>query len=165
MMVVLVTASCLLASCNKTDRPASTAPVQSVSLQDVQPLFGGRNVWVGAPGSVIVQVVERGQKEKRYELTLAPGALADLERLLAKHEFPKIKLKELPGQPDEARPTISITTSDGNSIGVAKWAGDKHEGFDAVYAWLLDLEKRAKKGGKLVYEGKFDPTWRPDNGP
>jgi hypothetical protein len=157
------TASVESASPAKESMPTSThtAAVESVSLQDVQTLFGGQNLWLSSNGKVIAQVVEPGLKEKRYELTLASDEVAELEQLLAKHDFAKIQLKERSGRPDEARPTISVTTADEKTTEVAKWAGDAHPGFDAIYAQLMAIVDRAKKANQLLYEGKFDHNWRP----
>ncbi|MBW2454053.1 MAG: hypothetical protein JRI68_06070 [Deltaproteobacteria bacterium] len=157
------TASVETASVDQGTPPATrTASVASVSLEDVQALFGGQNIWISSKGKVIAQVVEPGLKEKRYELALDPGQFAEVEAQLAKHQFAKIEIEDRPGVPDEARPTITVVTADGKATVVAKWANDKHAGFDSIYQQLLAIVDRAKQANKLLYEGKFDYKWRPD---
>lgn len=157
------TASVETASGDQGTPPATTtASVDSVSLEDVQALFGGQNIWITSNGKVIAQVVEPGLEEKRYELDLDPGQFAEVEALLAKHQFAKIEIKDRPAVPDEARPTITVVTADEKTTVVAKWANDKHPGFDAIYQQLLAIVARAKQANQVLYEGKFDFKWRPD---
>ncbi len=100
--------------------------------------------------------------KKRYELVLDPEQLAEVEALLAKHQFATIQIDDRPGVPDEARPTKPVVTASGQTTEIAKWANDSHPGFDAIYQGLLAIVDRAKQGNKLTYEGKLDFKWRPD---
>lgn len=130
------------------------------SLLDVQGLWGGQNVFLQADGSAVVQIVSQGMREKRYELKLDAAKVAEFEKLLARHDFFIIKIKERPGIPDEAHPEIAVRLASGQERKVMKWAGDKHPDFDPLYAWLLAVAESAK-AGKPVFEGAFDWKWRP----
>jgi hypothetical protein len=63
--------------------------------------------------------------------------------------------------PDEAHPEISLTNAAGESRKAAKWANDKALAFDKVYAVLVGISKRTAEL-KPEYEGKYDPTWKPE---
>ncbi len=59
------------------------------------------------------------------------------------------------GVPDEARLTITVVNAAGEGRSVAKWAGQKVERFDRIYAELLRLETQAQSV-KTIYTGKYD---------
>ena len=53
----------------------------------------------------------------------------------------------------------SAATRAGPTTTVRKWAKGKRPDFGTVYDYLLRL---CRAEGKLVYEGPFDLSWRPD---
>jgi hypothetical protein len=87
--------------------------------------------------------------------------MRQLGRLVEQRGFFKIAIKERAGVPGEARPSITIRLASGETRTVAKWANDKHPDFDAIYHWLLEQIQKAQQG-KPVYEGPYDPRWKPD---
>ena len=139
--------------------PARTAPAR-VALYDVQGLHGGRNVFIEPTGRAVVVTVAPGMREARHELNLSSKELSELHVLLKKHHFFGIEIPKRLGVPDEAHPQIEVGLPDGQLRSVMKWANDQHADFDAIYGWLLALEKRAQST-RAIKRGAFDWHWRP----
>ena len=137
-----------------------------VTLRDVQGLWGGQDLWLDADGKLVVQTVhmaDRLKGTKRFTTQLSAEQVAAAVKLLADRKFLEIRIPPRPGVPDEARPTITLRTSDGREASVAKWANDKHPDFDAIYKHLLDLVKEAVKG-EPSYVGPYNRAWQPPLG-
>ena len=115
-------------------------PAVSIELSDVQGLWGGRRIRVTGDRQMIVQIVERGMIERRYELQLSPSGFRRLLNVLIENDFVTLRPTERPGIPDEPRPTITVINAAGEKRTVAKWAGVKDERFAAIYAEFLRLE-------------------------
>lgn len=147
------------------EHPTAELPhFERLMLRDVQGLEGGRNVYVAADGSVTVQVVtptETGLAEKRYEFQLSDDQRKALLKLLDQHPLAKVRIPMPPGIPDQARPEITLQRSGGRITTVAKWDDQRHPDFDAIYAYLLGLEKAAQQK-KPVRDGSYDPDWWPE---
>jgi hypothetical protein len=115
-----------------------------IELEDVQPLYGGVRVrlptWTGS--FVFVTWVDAGGAETKYRLGLGMGEKEDLCQSLVDQDFLTIRLEERPGQPDEARPRLTLTNRQHKSHTVAKWAGVADERFDALHESLLELAAR-----------------------
>jgi hypothetical protein len=111
-----------------------------VELSDVQGLWGGRRIQAAGSGQVIVQLVQPGMIERRYQFALDAGEWKRLLDLLVEKDFLTIRPIERPGIPDESRPCITLVNAQGNQWAVAKWAGVKEERFHSVYAALRSLE-------------------------
>lgn len=125
----------------------------SLELRDVQPLFGGVTVrlpgWTGS--EAYISQVEPGGKENKYRLRLnwITKEKQEIIRLCIEHDFLTIQPEERPGIPDEARPSLILTNSKGESHTVAKWAGVADGRFDAIYHALLALTER-REGRKAI---------------
>ena len=113
----------------------------SLELDDVQALWGGRQLLVDGDGMVIVTTVSPGGNRQRHHYSM-PQAALQLFQLCVNVDLLTIVMPERMGVPDEARPMITLVNANGRRHSVAKWANDKDERFDAVYAALLKLEKR-----------------------
>ncbi|MCC6487810.1 MAG: hypothetical protein IT364_09950 [Candidatus Hydrogenedentes bacterium] len=143
-----------------------SAEIEEGLLLDVQGLFGGWDVWVGAQGDAYSRSVtppDRGQhglQEVRYKFALSAEERAALFDLIRKNDFFNIIMRERPGIPDEARPAIWVKTASGSRL-VSKWAGVENEDFDAIWAFLLNLTPSGEKDTEL-YRGDFDWQWQPD---
>ena len=68
----------------------------------------------------------------------------------------QISIEMRNGLPDEAHPEIALVNASGNRRAVWKWAGQKHERFDRLYAALLQLEEQ-RQGLTPTYTGKYRP--------
>lgn len=142
----------------------SRPPFERLVLRDVQGLEGGRNVYVRADGLVTVQVVtptESGLAEKRYELKLSDTQRQALHTLLDQHPLAKARIPDRPGVPDQARPEITLQRSHASTTTVATWDDERQPDFDAIYAYLLELEKTAQKS-KPIRQGAYVPEQRPE---
>jgi hypothetical protein len=148
-------------------QPGPPVPLRSFALHDIQGLFGGEAIWVAEDRTAIIQIVEEGSAqtpglwERRYMTHLSADQWAEMERLVGAHNFLSITMPERLGVPDEAHPLISVTTKDGTTTRVRKWANDKHRDFDVTYGFLRNL-CRTEEGRKLIREGQFDWSWKPD---
>lgn len=129
--------------------------LQTLTLRDVQGLWGGRDVWIGADGAAHVRVVDRGA-ETRFQGKVPIDAL---QALLAKHDLRAIRIPDRPGVPDEARPVLILRTEK-DVVRVAKWAGQKDADFDALYGWLL-TQAEAVARSPALHRGRWDPAWKP----
>lgn len=152
----------VLSACSAPSRlPAQDTSLELIILRDVQPLWGGRNVYLFGDGRLFVQIVARGAQETRYALRIEPAKVEELADLLREHRFWQIEIEERPGLPDEARPEIEVTWQSGAHKAVAKWANDAHPDFDAIYAWLIELAESVT-GQTPVYVGPYEEDWRPE---
>lgn len=131
-----------------------------LELHDVHGLWGGTAVYVEGSGRCAVESVDRGQHERRFTLKLDPQEVTDLLRLCIASDLVGLRIKDRPGVPDEARPTIVLLEPSGRAHAVAKWSNDKVPGFDRVYAALRGLEKKTADQ-KPEFEGPFAWDWRP----
>ncbi len=126
----------------------------SIELFDVQGLWGGRRIRVTNGGQMVVQVVQRGMIEQRYELRLSPYDSRQLLGMLIENDFLTLHPAERSGIPDEARPIITVVNAAGEKWTVAKWAGVKDAHFDSIYAEFLRLEALTQSL-EPVYRGPF----------
>lgn len=131
-----------------------------IVLMDVQGMWGGNNIYLFQNQASFIQVVDRAMYEQRYQVTLADSEWRQLESLIMENNFFDIEVAERFGVPGEARPTITISTNDGREKIIAKWANDKHAGFDAVYKYLLKIAKDSQTSAP-VFSGNYDAGWRP----
>jgi hypothetical protein len=132
-------------------------PAVSIELIDVQGLWGGRRIRVTDGGQMVVQIVQPGMIEQRYELRLSPSDFQQLLRVLIENDFLTLHPADRPGIPDEARPAITVINAAGEKWMVAKWAGVKDERFSAIYAEFLRLEALTKSL-QPVYRGPFQAS-------
>jgi hypothetical protein len=148
----------IFSACTPAQPQAS--PFSQIVLKDVQPLWGGRNLYLWHDGSLYIQIVEQGQ-ENRYATQITPEQVAELDSLLHEHNFAAIEIPDRPGLPDEAHPTITVWWQSGEHTSAAKWDTDTHPDFDAVYEWLRNLASEAVQEQTAVYTGTYDPDWQP----
>ena len=127
-----------------------------VELDDVQGLWGGRRIAVDGAGRLVVQVVEPGMWERRFELAVGADEWRRLVARLIENDFLTIEPAERAGIPDEARPRLTLTNAAGDRRSVSKWARVKDGRFDAVYAALRRLEDLTVHL-EPVHRGRFEP--------
>ena len=155
----------LLAGCPVAGQGGAPVPLKSFVLSDVQGLFGGQSLWAAEDRTAYVQFAGRppagqsGMWETRYKTTLTANQWAEVERLVGVHRLLTVKMPDRNGVPDEARPAMTLVTRSGVTVTVAKWANDKHPGFDPVYGYLIEL---CRLKGELFREGPYDWQWKPE---
>lgn len=125
-----------------------------IELNDVQPLWGGRNIRVKSNRHVVVQIVERGLQERRYEFEISESDWRQLLTALIDNDFVTIQPADRPGIPDEARPTITLTNASNERHSVSKWAGVKDDRFATVYGAMLHLMTNTAQL-KPIYRGPY----------
>jgi hypothetical protein len=166
LLVLLVPAVALLwwLAPVRSPHPATSQPplrFKAFVLYDVQGLWGGQDLWVGEDGRGYAQLIRKGGLPvRRYRVRLSPEEVAELERLLGVHDFMNLTTRRRPGVPDEARSVLCVWPQSGTPVCVAKWAGDKHPDFDAVYEAALGLLSELKDD-QIVDSGPFDWGWHP----
>ncbi len=130
-------------------------PTAKVELYDVQGLWGGRRIIIEGANRVIVQRVDRGMQERRYEFVLGQDDLSRLLNLFIENDFLTIQPAERMGIPDEARPRIILVNEGGEKRELSKWARVTDERFDALYKALLHFEKLTENM-EPVYKGRYE---------
>jgi hypothetical protein len=141
--------------------------IERLVLYDSAPLWGGKNIYIARDGTLWVQIVYRpapgqsGMQEQRYKLIVTPAQVAELEMVLGDHHFFDIHASDRPGIPDEARPTIRLTTPDGKTVERSKWFHDANADFDAIYSRILTVVPK-DVSQTPTYAGAVDFTWHPD---
>jgi hypothetical protein len=123
--------------------PAYWKAVQ-VYLSAMQALFGGWNVYVFGDREAIVQRVSPITQEKRFRVTLTEAGFRSLLDTAIANDLLTIQPPSRPGHPDEPMIQITLVNSQKESRMVSKWAGDKHEKFDAVSRLLFELTTRTQ---------------------
>jgi hypothetical protein len=132
----------------------STWSAVQVELIDVHAMWGGRRISVAGTRQVVMQLVQPGMRERRYELELSAAAWRHLLGVFIEHDFVTIEPPERPGIPDEARPQITLVNAVQDRWSVAKWAGVSEGRFEAVYRVLIELERLTQQL-EPVYEGPY----------
>jgi hypothetical protein len=125
-----------------------------ITLDDIQPMWGGRQIILTGSGQATIRIVEHGLVERRYEITISP---VDLQRIFAaiiENDFLTIQPADRPGLPDEARPKITLANAGGETHAVEKWAGVKDARFDMIYVALVQLEALTV-GIEPAYSGPY----------
>jgi hypothetical protein len=141
------------------------AALETLLLEDVQALRGGRILYLRGDGGGVCRVINRRPPqpdffEKRFVFTVDAEVMASLMKTIDDRAFFDLTIPERAGVPDEARPTITVTLRSGKSRTVAQWANDKHEDFDVVYrACLAIADSGAQR--EAQYDGKYDASWAP----
>ncbi len=122
---------------------------KTLTLHDIQPLFGGQDVRLQANGEVRVHIVTPREKARsnKYRLTIEAEKLKEIDNLLTEVEFEEIETQDRPGEPDEARPKITVHYPSGEKVEKEKWANDEHPRFDKIYNWLIQLAKETEEKG------------------
>jgi hypothetical protein len=166
-LLVAVLLSCAGAVSTAFNRDTEAVPgVKSVILKDVQPLFGGQNVYLKQDGSGIAQLVaprptSPGLDERRFRLGPDPAVMLRIAESVRDYKLFEMSLPDRAGLPNEAKTTISIELTSGRSHRVSKWANDKHAGFETIYQLLLRRAQESEPG-ELLYHGNYDPRWTPE---
>ncbi len=150
--------------------PAKVATLGQVVLLDVQPLFGGRDLWINSDGKGECRVIAPSKKkgrpglwEQRYAVSVDKKTRDALLRLINARRFFTLRTRHRPGVPDEARPVIFVRVGDtGRAVG--KWANDVHEDFDAIYKDLKGIVDKAR-AGRPIHEGAFVQEYVPKGFP
>lgn len=143
--------------------------IDQVVLLDVQGLRGGTNLWISGDGKAIAGIVGpsreggSGLREIRYSFKLTREQKAALAEIVKQTDFFSITTADRYGVPDEPRPAVFIKAG-GKKHAVAKWANDRHERFDPVYAFLLEVARSGKKGA-VIKKAAFDGSWKPEGFP
>jgi hypothetical protein len=133
---------------SRTDRflgPPAGWRACRLALADEHGLWGGDALDLRGTGAGWATTVDRGGREQRFPVAMAPAAVDALFSLLIAHDFLALTFPKRPGVPDEARPVISVTNPGGETRAVAKWANDRSPAFDLVYRALLDLVREAAR--------------------
>jgi hypothetical protein len=125
-----------------------------IELYDVQGLWGGRRIAVEGATRLVVQLIQTGMHERRYEFAPDEAEIKLLLDLFVENDFLTIQPAERPGIPDEARPKITLVNAAGDKWAVAKWAGVQDGRFDALYRALLRFEKLTEEMDP-VYTGRY----------
>ncbi|MBI4853516.1 MAG: hypothetical protein HY819_17115 [Acidobacteria bacterium] len=134
--------------------------ISSISLKDVEGMWGGQNIYSRKFGETIVQIIDRTQHETRYNFNLPTEKMMELEALLEKNNFMQLEIPMRYGVPGEVLQTITVTLFSGEVKLVNKWANDKKTEFDAIYKWLLNLTVLAKEHPPS-FQGRYDHAWQP----
>jgi hypothetical protein len=138
----------------------------TITLTDVQPLFGGQTLFLGRDGRGYCQIVSHdrnraGLSEKRYKFAAREPARR-LARMISEHSFGDIPSSAVSGRPDEARPSIAVRWASGRSVIVSRWQHDAHPDFDAIYQAMLPLVRSCERCGRLLATSPYDPAWAPE---
>ncbi len=165
---MLLLAAAALYGCNRraASVPAAGAEsMQSVSLRDVHPLFGGTNLYLNADGSGTCQIVEPspnagGLVEKRIPITADAATVEELHHAISQHRFFDRTDALKPAVPDASRISISVTLASGRSATVTNWSSDRNPDFNSIYQILLKIAKSAQRG-PAQSDNAYDPHWRP----
>jgi hypothetical protein len=145
--------------------PAGWKDIQ-MELKDVQPLFGGRDVWVNGSGKAFVRVVQsdvKGLQEHIYRLTLNRGDIVRIIMSFLAKDLITLVMPEQSAPPDHGRPEIGIINAHGRRHALSAWdppiaGGDPvaAQRFRTVYQEFLRLEVLARETASPLYTGAYD---------
>ncbi len=128
-----------------------------LTLRNVQGLIGGQNVYIrGQQRIVTVQVVtptESGFHEQRFQWRLTDTERYALLDILEKYPPWEMRIPPRPSILDEPHQEITCDSFFEPFMAVAKWAGDRHPDFDALYNYLRRYVRQTEKM-KPVWAGR-----------
>lgn len=137
-----------------------------IGLYDIQPLFGGRNIWIeGDSGHVFVQAVRSDKQDleqKNYSFFLEKDEIDKIVKAFVEHDFLSLKDTAQIGVPDQAKPKITLEDAIGNIHSVWNWSppvkgGDQiaDKRFQAIYRAILRMETKAIETLEPVTTGPY----------
>jgi len=135
-----------------------------LELIDTQPLHGGRRVLLYGNGNVVVQQVQPGLQERRYEFRVERERALNLLQLCVKNNLAEIDTEHRLGLPNEARVQLRLVGSQLKECRVYKWAGVQNRKFDSIYQAMLEFEQEIE-GETPFYEGVYQDYYYLDNRP
>jgi len=142
-----------------------------MELRDIQPIFGGRDVWVDGSGNVLVRSVQttpQDLEEKIYPLTLDESAVERILEAFISQDFLSLCIPEQSAPPDHGRPEIILTNFRGQRHAVASWdpplpGSDPvvEQRFRTLYREFLRLESMARETTEPLHNGVYgdDNNW------
>ncbi len=144
---------------------AAEDSLQTLILEDVQPLRGGRILHVRGDGQAVYRIILRKPPqpdlvERRFAFTVKPETVTALNEAIRDGDFFGIALPERAGLPDEARPSITVILNSGRSRTLAKWRGIEHKGFDGLYQTCMAIVESGSQG-RCEHDGRYEPNWSP----
>jgi hypothetical protein len=154
-----------IAGCSESRPPGPPVPLRSFELRDIQVLWGGVAIWASEDQSAIVQIVKQreGQgwlQESRYKFKLAEGQWAEVERLVGAHNFFLLEMPPFKSSvPDRAVTSILVVSQSGEVAKAKKRSDETNRDLDPFVSFVRGM---CRPQGKPIYDGPFDPDWRPD---
>jgi len=133
-----------------------------LELVDTQPLHGGRRMLVYGNGQVVVQQVQPGLQERRYEYRIERKQVLNLLQLCVNNDLAAIDTGDRLGLPNETRIQLRLTGSQGAECRIFKWAGVQDANFDSIYQAILEFEREIE-GIIPSYEGHYQDYYYPRN--
>jgi hypothetical protein len=142
-----------------------------MELRDIQPIHGGRDVWVDGSGNALVRSVQttaQGLEEKIYPLALGESAVEHILETFIAQDFLSLDIPEQSAPPDQGRPEIILTNFRGQRHALEDWdpplpGSDPVvvERFRSVYREFLRLELMAKETTAPLHSGVYgdDNNW------
>ena len=134
-----------------------------MELRDIQPIHGGRDVWVDGSGNALVRSVQttaQGLEEKIYPLALDESAVARILETFIAQDFLSLDIPEQSAPPDQGRPEIILTNFRGQRHALEDWdppLPDSDpvvvERFRSVYREFLRLELMARETTTPLHRG------------
>jgi hypothetical protein len=117
--------------------------LRAFGFDDLHALWGGRSLWATDDLAAEVWVVDAAQGKRCFQLEFTPEDWAEVERLVG--ESGLLQTETLPRNrlPDEARATVTLVNSSGETVIKANWAGDRWPAFDRVFDHLYALADRS----------------------
>jgi len=136
------------------------ARIDWLVYHDIQPLHGGRALYVVGDGAAIARIASP-PSERRVHGRLSQERLREIARALHDADFLRMTVPDRPGIPDEARATLLVRFASGQERQVHKWDGVQHEGFAALGRRMRALTEELERGGS-AQTVRFDPSWGPE---
>lgn len=144
--------------------PDYAASRPEFALQDIQGLWGGRDVYVYPNDTCLIRVVGegnwlgRGLREHRYRGTLPAGTVESLRKTPKDCHFASYREVRRNGVPDEARPRILWRREGLPVFSADKWDNHKSPRFDPLESALRGCVEVAKFT-RTLYNGAYDADW------
>jgi hypothetical protein len=137
--------------------------IEKVILKDVKPSFGGRNLYIDADGTTIVQVVDINEdiEEKRYEFSLTEELRDLLHKTIENVDYFNLSVDESK-EGDKESAIITMKAKDGRENTVKRFKDTENARFYSIHESLIAVVKYAEEHVEPFYEGAHEIDWTPD---
>lgn len=165
-MLLLIAALLNMADAGPSAGPPAATHVCSAFMLSADGVWGGDDAFVTESGEFWLRRLTQDSeakrmREQRYRLELASAERRELDDLVARSKFTRLRSSRRRPIPDEPTVMIGVIPCGHSVTSIKQYVADAQPGFRSVMSWFRE-RIRAAEGVAPVYDGASVPRWQPD---